>query len=177
MHLAPAMQNFILHWGDMGAKWGTNRSVAQIHALLHIAPDPLTADEICDLLNLARSNVSNGLKELQSLGMVKSQRELGDRRDHFTSIRDMFDLTTTVIESRRQREYLPTLQALEAVQREAEEDATLAAVKLRIKETLETMQMFDSWYQNVSRLPRTVQMAVIKLGGRVARFLPKGKDS
>ena len=89
----------------------------------------------------------------------------------------MFDLTTTVIESRRQREYLPTLQALEAVQREAEEDATPAAVKLRIKETLETMQMFDSWYQDVSRLPRTVQMAVIKLGGRVARFLPKGKDS
>ena len=177
MHLAPAMQNFILHWGDMGAKWGTNRSVAQIHALLHIAPDPLTADEICDLLNLARSNVSNGLKELQSLGMVKSQRKLGDRRDHFTSIHDMFDLTTTVIESRRQREYLPTLQALEAVQREAEEDATPAAVKLRIKETLETMQMFDSWYQDVSRLPRTVQMAVIKLGGRVARFLPKGKDS
>ena len=69
MHLTPAMQNFILHWGDMGAKWGTNRSVAQIHALLHIAPDPLTADEICDLLNLAPSNVSNGLKELQSLGM------------------------------------------------------------------------------------------------------------
>lgn len=177
MHLTPAMQNFILHWGDMGAKWGTNRSVAQIHALLHIAPDPLTADEICDLLILARSNVSNGLKELQSLGMVKSQRKLGDRRDHFTSIRDMFDLTTTVIESRRQREYLPTLQALEAIQREAEEDATPAAVKRRIKETLETMQMFDSWYQDVSRLPRTVQMTVIKLGGRVARFLPKGKDS
>lgn len=177
MHLTPAMQNFILHWGDMGAKWGTNRSVAQIHALLHIAPDPLSADEICELLGLARSNVSNGLKELQSLGMVKSQRKLGDRRDHFTSIRDMFDLTTTVIESRRQREYLPTLQALEAVQREAEEDATPDAVKLRIKETLDTMQMFDSWYQDVSRLPRTVQMAVIKLGGRIARFLPKGKDS
>lgn len=177
MHLTPAMQNFILHWGDMGAKWGTNRSVAQIHALLHIAPDPLSADEICELLNLARSNVSNGLKELQSLGMVKSQRQLGDRRDHFTSIRDMFELTTTVIESRRQREYLPTLQALEAVQREAEEDATPAAVKQRIKETLDTMQMFDGWYRDVSRLPRSVQMAVIKLGGRVARFLPKGKDS
>lgn len=177
MHLTPAMQNFILHWGDMGAKWGTNRSVAQIHALLHIAPDPLSADEICELLGLARSNVSNGLKELQSLGMVKSQRKLGDRRDHFTSIRDMFDLTTTVIESRRQREYLPTLQALEAVQREAEDDATPAAVKVRIKETLDTMQMFDSWYTDVSRLPRSVQMAVIKLGGRVARFLPKGKDS
>lgn len=176
MHLTPAMQNFILHWGDMGAKWGTNRSVAQIHALLHIAPDPLSADEICDLLGLARSNVSNGIKELQSLGMVKSQRKLGDRRDHFTSIRDMFELVNTVIESRREREYLPTLRALEEVQREAETDATPAAVKARISETLDTMQMFDSWYTDVSRLPRSVQLAVIKLGGRVARFLPKAKD-
>lgn len=176
MHLTPAMQNFILHWGDMGAKWGTNRSVAQIHALLHIAPDPLSAEEICDLLGLARSNVSNGLKELQSLGMVKSQRQLGDRRDHFTSIRDMFELVNTVIASRREREYLPTLRALEEVQREAEADATPPAVKARIRETLDTMQMFDGWYTDVSRLPRSVQMAAIRLGGKIARFLPKGKD-
>ncbi|MEP2920720.1 MarR family transcriptional regulator [Sulfitobacter sp.] len=177
MHLTPAMQNFILHWGDMGAKWGTNRSVAQIHALLHIAPEPLSADQICELLNLARSNVSNGLKELQSLGMVKSQRKLGDRRDHFTSVRDMFDLVTTVIKTRREREYLPTLQALEEVQREAETDATPPEVKARIAETLDTMQMFDNWYTDVMALPRSVQMAALKLGGRIARFLPKGKDS
>lgn len=177
MHLTPAMQNFILHWGDMGAKWGTNRSVAQIHALLHIAPDPLSADQICELLNLARSNVSNGLKELQSLGMVKSQRQLGERRDQFTSVRDMFDLVTTVIETRREREYLPTLRALEEVQREAETDATPPAVKARIKETLDTMQMFDNWYIDIMGLPRAVQMAALKLGGRIARFLPKGKDS
>ncbi|UWR24083.1 MarR family transcriptional regulator [Sulfitobacter sp. S190] len=169
------MQNFILHWGDMGAKWGTNRSVAQIHALLHISPEPLSADEICDLLGLARSNVSTGLKELQALRMVKSSRKLGDRRDHFTSIRDMFDLTTTVIESRREREYLPTLEALKKVRSEAEDDATPPAVKERIAQTLDTMQMFDTWYQDVARLPRSVQMAAIKLGGRIARFLPKGK--
>lgn len=175
MHLTPAMQNFILHWGDMGAKWGTNRSVAQIHALLHISPDALSADEICDLLGLARSNVSNGLKELQSLGLVKSQRKLGDRRDHFTSIRDMFDLVNKVIESRREREYAPTLEALKVVQKEAEEDATPEAVKARIAETLSTMQMFDDWYNDISRLPRSVQLAALRLGGRIARFLPKGK--
>lgn len=176
MHLTPAMQNFILHWGDMGQKWGTNRSVAQIHALLHISPDALSADEICELLNLARSNVSNGIKELQSLGLVKSQRKLGDRRDHFTSIRDMFDLVNEVIKSRREREYAPTLAALLEVQKEAETDATPKAVKDRINETLSTMQMFDDWYTDVSRLPRAVQLAAIKLGARVARFLPKGKD-
>lgn len=176
MHLTPAMQNFILHWGDMGAKWGTNRSVAQIHALLHISPDALSADEICELLNLARSNVSNGLKELQRLGLVKSQRKLGDRRDHFTSIRDMFDLVNQVIESRRADEFEPTLAALRDVQRDAASDATPPAVKARIDETLSTMQMFDDWYADVSRLPRAVQLAAIRMGARVARFLPKGKS-
>ena len=175
MHLTQAMQDFILHWGEMGQKWGTNRSVAQIHALLHISPDPLSADEICDLLNLARSNVSNGLKELQSLGLVQSSRKLGDRRDHFHSIRDMFDLVQTVVESRRAREYAPTLKALQKVQDEAEQDATPQAVKARIAETLDTMQMFDDWYAEVNRLPRSVQLALVKMGARIARFLPKAK--
>ncbi|MEL6884513.1 MAG: MarR family transcriptional regulator [Pseudomonadota bacterium] len=176
MHLTQAMQDFILHWGDMGQKWGTNRSVAQIHALLHISPEPLTADEICDLLNLARSNVSNGLKELQSLGLVQSTRKLGDRRDHFHSIRDMFDLVNTVIEARRAREYAPTLKALQQVQAEAANDNTPAAVKDRIDETLKTMKMFDDWYLEVHRLPRSVQLAALRMGARIARFLPRTKS-
>lgn len=176
MHLTPAMQNFILHWGDMGAKWGTNRSVAQIHALLHISPEPLSADEICELLNLARSNVSNGLKELQSQGLVQSQRKLGDRRDHFTSIRDMFDLVNQIVAARREREYAPTLAALRKVQTEATSDATPPEIQSRINETLRTMQMFDDWYSEVSRLPRGLQVAAIKMGGRIARLLPRQKD-
>jgi DNA-binding transcriptional regulator GbsR (MarR family) len=173
MHLTPAMQDFILHWGEMGAKWGVNRSVAQIHALLHIAPKAMTAEDICETLNLARSNVSNGLKELQSWNLVQSKRELGDRRDHFTSIRDMFELVNVVIEGRRQREFAPTLAALHRVAEEAEADKTPNDVKVRIRETLDMMQMFDTWYSDVSRLPRRVQLGVIKLGGRIARFLPK----
>lgn len=175
MHLTQSMQDFILHWGDMGQKWGTNRSVAQIHALLHISPEPLSADEICEFLNLARSNVSNGIKELQSLGLVQSSRKLGDRRDHFHSIRDMFDLVHTVIESRRAREYAPTLKALQQVQAEAATDATPPAVQKRINETLETMQMFDDWYAEMNRLPRSVQLGLVKMGARIARFLPKAK--
>jgi DNA-binding transcriptional regulator GbsR (MarR family) len=88
----------------------------------------------------------------------------------------MFDLTTEVIKSRREREYAPTLAALREVQKEAEQDATPPAVKARIEETLSTMQMFDDWYTDVSRLPRAVQLSAVKLGARVARFLPKGKD-
>ncbi|WP_246139490.1 GbsR/MarR family transcriptional regulator [Phaeobacter marinintestinus] len=174
MKLTPAMQAFVLHWGEMGTKWGVNRSVAQIHALLHITPEPLAADEICEALGLARSNVSNGLKELQGLKIVTVSRNLGDRRDHFTSIRDVFDLARTVVESRRDREYAPTLLALKDVADEAEGDGTPSQVRARIDETLVTMQMFDDWYQDVSRLPRPVQLAIIRLGGRIARLLPKG---
>lgn len=173
MNLTPAMQDFILHWGEMGTKWGVNRSVAQIHALLHISPKALTAEEICETLNLARSNVSTALKELQGWKLVQAKRELGDRRDHFTSVRDMFDLVTVVVEGRREREFAPTLAALRKVAEEAEADGTGPEVKGRIKETLETMQMFDDWYADVSKLSRGVQMAVLKLGGKIARFLPK----
>lgn len=176
MHLTPAMQNFILHWGEMGTKWGVNRSVAQIHALLHISDAPMTADDICETLDLARSNVSNGLKELQGWKLVKSSRQLGDRRDHFTSIRDMFDLVTVVVEGRRAREFAPTLAALHEVAKEARADGTPKAVRKRITETLTTMQMFDDWYTDIARLPRSIQLAVIKLGGRIARLLPKGKS-
>ncbi len=174
MILTPAMQNFILHWGEMGAKWGVNRSVAQIHALLHIAPDPMTAEDIAETLTLARSNVSTALKELQGWKLVKATRQLGDRRDHYTAVQDMFDLVTVVIEGRREREYAPTLEALRAVAVEAETDDTPKAVRKRIKETLDTMQMFDDWYRDIIRLPRGVQMAAVKLGARIARFLPKG---
>ena len=174
MHLTPSMQAFILHWGEMGAKWGVNRSVAQIHALLHIAPAPLDAEEIADTLGLARSNVSTGLKELQGWKLVKATRALGDRRDTFTSVQDMFDLATVVVEGRREREFAPTIAALRDVAVEADTDATPAEVKARMKETLEMMQMFDDWYRDMSRLPRGVQMAMLKLGAKLARFIPKG---
>lgn len=174
MHLTPAMQAFVLHWGEMGAKWGVNRSVAQIHALLHIAPDPLDAEEIAETLGLARSNVSTGLKELQSWKLVKSSRGLGERRDVFTSVQDMFDLATVVVEGRREREFAPTIEALRAVAAEAETDATPDHVRKRMKETLDVMQMLDDWYREVSRLPRGVHLAMLKLGSKIARFLPKG---
>lgn len=176
MNLTPAAKDFILHWGEMGAKWGVNRSVAQIHALLHISPDPLSQEEICDILSLARSNVSNGLKELQGWKLVTTTRELGDRKDKYSSVRDMFDLVTVVIEGRREREYAPTLEALKKVAIEAQTDGTGPKVRARIEETMSTMQLFDDWYRDVARLPRTVQMAGLKLGAGIARFLPRGRS-
>ncbi|MEM9370630.1 MAG: MarR family transcriptional regulator, partial [Pseudomonadota bacterium] len=114
MDLTPAMQDFILHWGEMGTRWGTNRSVAQIHALLHLTPDPLPAEEIAESLNMARSNVSSGLKELQGWKLIKVSRTLGDRRDHFIGIAEMVDIVQNVVDGRREREYAPTVQAVRA---------------------------------------------------------------
>ncbi|MEM9969565.1 MAG: MarR family transcriptional regulator [Pseudomonadota bacterium] len=169
------MQDFILHWGEMGQKWGTNRSVAQIHALLHLSPKPLPADEIAETLNIARSNVSNGIKELQQMRIVSVSRQLGDRRDHFTSVRDMFDLVNTVVEARREREYVPTVAALQRVAKEAEADSTPPEVRERIASTLGTMEMFDKWYRDVAALPRSIQLGALKLGAGIARFVPKGQ--
>lgn len=174
MQLTPSMQDFILHWGEMGAKWGVNRSVAQIHALLHISDKPLDAEEISETLGLARSNVSTGLKELQGWKLVKASRALGERRDVFSSVQDMFDLANVVVEGRREREFVPTIEALRGVSEASLQDGTPEHVKARMQETLAMMQTFDDWYRDVSRLPRGVQLLAIKLGAKIARFLPKG---
>ncbi|MEL6478600.1 MAG: MarR family transcriptional regulator [Pseudomonadota bacterium] len=173
MKLTPAMQDFILHWGEMGARWGTNRSVAQIHALLHLTPAPLPAEEIAETLNMARSNVSTGLKELQGWKLIKTSRALGDRRDHFIGIPDMIDLVRLVVEGRREREYAPTIATVAETLAAAEADGTPDPIKTRIKETLEVMQMFDTWYAEMARLPHGTQMTLLRMGARIARFLPK----
>ena len=175
MEMTPAMQEFILHWGDMGSRWGVNRSVAQIHALLHIAPAPLTAEEISETLGLARSNVSVGLKDLLSWKLVKTSRRLGDRRDHFTAIEDLFDLVTAVVESRREREFQPTLTALREVARTADSDGTPKETRKRIAQTLETMEIFDDWYREVASLPRGAQLTLLRMGGKIARLAGKSK--
>ena len=174
MQLSPAMRDFILHWGEMGARWGVNRSVAQVHALLYLAPEPLPADEIAETLDIARSNVSTAIRELQGWKLVKVSRALGDRRDHFTSVHDIFELVRLVVEGRREREFLPTVEALRELKVGAEADpATPAVVAERIGGMLETMELFDRWYREVSRLPRGTQVAMLKAGGALARVLPK----
>src|SRR5437764_4069009 len=107
--LNPVQQKFILHWGEMGTRWGINRTVAQIHALLYISPKPLNAEEIAETLAVARSNVSNSLKELQGWGIVKLVHVMGDKRDHFESMKDVWDMFRVVLDERKKRELDPTL--------------------------------------------------------------------
>src|SRR5438445_2537861 len=102
--LTPIQQKFILHWGEMGTRWGINRTVAQVHALLYISPKPLNAEEIADTLTVARSNVSNSLKELQAWGIVRIVHVMGDRRDHFESLKDVWELFQIILNERKRRE-------------------------------------------------------------------------
>jgi DNA-binding transcriptional regulator GbsR (MarR family) len=156
----------------MGARWGVNRSVAQIHALLYLASNPLTAEDISDTLTLARSNVSNSLKELQGYGLITLVHQMGDRRDFFAARKDHWDMLLTIVEARRQREIEPTLNMLRACIEEAENDKTTdPEIVGRIQGMLTFLETLTDWYQQMRSLPRKTMLALLKLGARIARFV------
>lgn len=152
--LTPVRQKFILHWGEMGTKWGINRTVAQIHALLFISPEPLNADDIVETLGVARSNVSTSLKELQSWGIVKMVHILGDKRDHFESMKDVWELFRVVLNERKRREIDPTMQMLDECIADAEKNqATDAYTEQRLRDLREFFETTSGWYAQISKLP------------------------
>ncbi len=174
MKLTPMMEHYILHWGEMGTRWGVNRSVSQIHALLYLSEKPLPADEIAETLGIARSNVSTSLKELQSWNLVKMSHVLGDRRDHFAAQSDSWDILMTVVEGRKHREIDPTVSMLRDCAVEAEQDKeTPEAVKERIRDMLEFMETMSGWYEQMRKVPKPTLIKLMKLGARVAKFVGK----
>ncbi len=172
MKLSPAVERYVLHWGEMGTRWGTNRSVAQIQALLYLSPGPLRADEIVDLLSLARSNVSTALRELQSYGLVRMTHVLGDRRDYFESLHDVWELFRVIIDQRKQRELNPTLSMLRkcAIDVEAE-DATDHVTKQRIQSMLKFVEATSDWYEKIQGVPTSTLQKLMKLGAGITRFV------
>src|SRR5881227_1837778 len=120
--MTPVQQKFILHWGEMGTRWGINRTVAQIHALLYVSERPLNAEQIAETLGVARSNVSTSLKELQGWGIVKLVHVMGDKRDHFESMKDVWEMFRVVLDERKRREIDPTLKLLRECIAEAEKE-------------------------------------------------------
>lgn len=172
MKLTPVMQKYILHWGEMGTRWGVNRTVAQIHALLYLSSSPLHAEDIAETLGVARSNVSTSLKELQSWGLVKITHVLGDRRDHFQSQKELWDIFLAIIEERKKREIDPTLTMLRECVLESEQDnKTSDEVKARIHNTLEFMELLTGWYEQMKKLPQPTLVKIMKLGAKVQNFI------
>ncbi|WP_148715316.1 GbsR/MarR family transcriptional regulator [Chitinolyticbacter meiyuanensis] len=174
MQLTPVKQKFILHWGEMGTRWGVNRTVSQIHALLFLADAPLHAEEIAETLVVARSNVSNSLKELQSWGLVKVVHVLGDRRDHFETSKDVWQLFRTIVDERKRREFDPTLTVLrECVMEQGEADD--AAALQRMQDVLDFMETLTAWMKEMENLPPETLMKILKLGAKVQKLL--GRDT
>ena len=174
MEMSPAVQKYVLHWGEMGTRWGTNRTVAQIQGLLYLSPKPLRADEIVDLLSVARSNVSTSIRELQSYGLVKMTHILGDRRDYFESLHDVWDLFRVIIEQRKQRELNPTLLMLRQCAEEIEaEKATDDVTKERVKNMLQFVETTSEWYEKIRDMPTSTLKKIMKLGSGIAKLIKK----
>lgn len=172
MKLTPVMEKYLLHWGEMGTRWGVNRTVAQIHALLYLSTSPLNAEEITETLGVARSNVSTSIRELQSWKLVKVVHLLGDRRDHFETMKNPWDLFYAIMEGRKQRELDPTMTVLrECVLDAGEDNETPAEVKTRIQAVLDFMETLDTWYGQIKGLPQSTLLKLIKLGAKVQGFL------
>jgi DNA-binding transcriptional regulator GbsR (MarR family) len=174
MQLTPVMEKFVVHWGEMGTRWGVNRTVAQIHALLYLSSEPLNAEEISETLGVARSNVSTSLKELMSWGLVKVNHVLGDRRDHFESMKDLWEIFNCVVAERKKREIDPTLTLLRQCEIEADSDTeTPAEVKERIRRMTEFLETLTTWYEQMSTIPKTTLVKLMKLGSRITKILGK----
>jgi len=174
MNLSPAVEKYVLHWGEMGTRWGTTRTVAQIQALLYLSPRPLRADEIAEALQVARSNVSTSIRELQSYGVVKMTHMLGDRRDYFECLSDVWELFRMILEQRKQRELNPTLSMLRDVAVEVEqEDGTEVVTKERIRNMLEFVENTSDWYETIKEVPTPTLRRLMKLGKSITRALPK----
>jgi DNA-binding transcriptional regulator GbsR (MarR family) len=170
--LSPTATAFVLHWGEMGTRWGINRTVAQIHALLYLSPRPLPADEIVEALGVARSNVSNSLRELQGWGIVRVAHVMGDRRDHFESMKDVWEMFQIVLDERKKREVDPTLAVLRHLVVEAK-----AAGKpeehthQRLAAMLDFFETMTHWYAQIRNMPKGSVVKFVKLGEKVRKLL------
>lgn len=172
MKLTPAVERYVLHWGEMGTRWGTNRTVAQIQALLYLSPRPLRADEIVEALSVARSNVSTSIRELQSYGLVKMTHILGDRRDYFESLHDVWELFRVIIAQRKQRELNPTLSMLRKCAEDvADENQTDEITKERIRNMLRFVETTSEWYENIQSVPTSTLKKLMKLGSGITKFV------
>jgi DNA-binding transcriptional regulator GbsR (MarR family) len=170
--LSPAARKFVLHWGEMGTRWGINRTVAQIHALLYVAADPMNAEEIAQTLEIARSNVSTSLKELQGWGIIRTVHVLGDRRDYFESMRDVWEMFRIILDQRIKREIDPTILLLrECVDEASEKRLGDHETHRRLSELLDFFQTMHNWYGQIRRLSTQAVMRFVRLGDKVGRWI------
>jgi DNA-binding transcriptional regulator GbsR (MarR family) len=170
--LSPLAQKFILHWGEMGTRWGINRTVAQVHALLFLSEQPVPADAITETLGIARSNVSTSLRELQNWGLVRIVHVLGDRRDHFESIKDVSTLFRTIARERKKREIDPTIAVLRECLGGASGRTKPAELHARgqLTELLNFFELGSSAYEQLEKLSTPMITKLARLGDKAFKL-------
>jgi DNA-binding transcriptional regulator GbsR (MarR family) len=168
---SPLQERFVLHWGEMAARWGVNRTVAQIQALLYLAGRPMPAEEIADALGVARSNVSTSIRELQNWDLVKVVHLRGDRRDHFETLQDPWDLLRVVVRERKEREFDPTVSFLRDTVASKEFAREDVGAQKRLRETLALMEALSTWAEQMLAMDNSVLKRLVKLGAKVQAFL------
>lgn len=171
--LSPVAQKFILHWGEMGTRWGVNRTMAQVHALLFISGRPMPAEEIAETLAVARSNVSTSLRELQGWGIVRVVPQLGDRRQHFESVKDVWELFQIILKERKKREVDPTIRVV----RECLDEARAAGPKeayaqQKMAELLDFITTMNGFADELQHLSPAAARGLAKLRGSIRKLLP-----
>ncbi len=175
MKLPPLVQGFVLHFGEMGSRWGLNRTLGQMYALLYVSPRPLNADDITAKLGISRSNVSMGLRELQAWRLVRLEHHPGDRREYFSAPQDVWHIFSTLAEERQRREIEPTLSMLREALLETPGSAEEAHAQARMREMYELMDQLTTWFNEMNRLPPDTLARLIRMGSRVAKLL-EAKD-
>jgi DNA-binding transcriptional regulator GbsR (MarR family) len=175
--ISGAVREFVLRWGDLGSEWGMNRSVAQIQALLYLSDRPLTAEDIADQLGLARSNVSNSIRELISWKLIRRVPVLGDRRDHYEAEVDLWQIVTRIAQGRKEREIDPAMAAIHKALEAADADPRTSKVaRTRLHEMQTFLRTMNDWFDQMLTVPPNTLMRLIKLGSRVVSMLGLGRS-
>lgn len=171
MNLAPLTQRFVLHFGEMGSRWGINRTVGQIYALLYVSPRALNADDIADALSFSRSNVSMGLKELQSWNLVRLQHLPNDRREYFQAPEDVWAIFRTLAQERRKREIDPTLSMLRETLMETPAHEDDVHAQERMKQMHDLIELMTGWLADVQKMDSDTLVSLMKMGAKVQKLL------
>ena len=171
MNLPPLTQKFVLHFGEMGSRWGINRTVGQIYALLYVSAEPLNADQVGEALNFSRSNVSMGLKELQSWGLVRLLHQPNDRREYFSALEDVWLIFRTLAAERRKREIDPTLSMLrDALMEKPSAEADIHAQE-RMRQMHGFIELMTDWLDDVQKMDSATLTSLMQMGSKVQRLL------
>ena len=176
MKLTPIMKDFVVHWGEMGTKWGINRTVAQIHALLHLSPEPLSAEEITSLLMVARSNVSNSLKELENWGLIKVTHTIGVRKERYECLKDVWEMFRIILDERKKREIDPTFEVLRNCVAEMDKvKSEEPYARKQIMEFLNFFELMTDWYDRMRVMPVDKILEVLHVKKKITQFIQRGK--